>query len=1114
MGSERSSRLAALPRVHRELLVQSLVGDRRSPARERIQRRSGDGAPLPLSFAQERLWVLDQLQPGSPAYNLSSSFRLPGILDLPALRRALDELVRRHEALRTVFPAVDGRPVQVVQPARRVPFEEIDLRSFILPSRREREARRYAEREARRPFHLARGPLFRAARIQLGEDDNIVLLSMHHIVSDGWSMGILLRELGELYDAFRRRRAPVLPELPIQYADFAIWQRRHLQGPTLERLLDYWREALRGAPPLLDLPTDRPRPPVQSFRGASLPFSWPAEVAAPLCRLAAAEGATPFMLLLSLFSALLARRSEQEDMVVGSPIANRTRPEVEPLIGFFVNTLALRVCLDGDPGLRGLLARVREMTLQAYAHQDLPFEKLVEELQPERNLSHNPVFQVTFGLQTTPVAAAPSQPPPPSGGLPSGSGTAKFDLTLVMVETADGFEGALEHNTDLFEEETARRMAAQLRVLVEAALAEPDLPVSRLSLLARGERAQILGWTAGQAAGLPGRSLPARFEARAAARPETVAVDIGGREVTYGELNRRADRIAERLRARGLGPESRVALFLERSCELIAALLGTLKAGAAYVPLDPAYPAERLAFLCEDSAPAAILTQARLLEALPPHAAEVLVVDAGDGDFGGKGNPGAAPDPDQLAYVIYTSGSTGKPKGAMLCHRGLSSLLESLEREIRLSPEDRVLQLASASFDASLFEIAAALGAGATLCLASREDLLPGPELVRRLRSRRITLLTIPPSVLALVPEDPGPGLRTVVVAGEPCPADLAARWAPGRRFLNAYGPTETTIWSTLAEVSDGLRPPAIGRPIPNVRAYILDRHLEPAPVGVPGEIHVGGPTVGRGYLGRPDLTGARFIPDPWGTPGSRMYRTGDLGRYRPDGQIEMLRRVDHQVKVRGFRIELGEIEATLLAHPEVAQAAAVVREDRPGDRRVVAYAAPAAGGSPAPASLRRFLSERLPSHMVPAACVVLEALPLTPNGKLDRRALPPPEPAAPDPPPGGAPERGPAAEVVARLWAEVLGLPAVGSADNFFDLGGHSLLATQIAGRLTRALGVEIPVRLVFEHPDLGPFCAAVERLAPAAGSGDGDTAIPRLDREPFRMKRSALRAQGARPG
>ncbi|HWM92624.1 MAG TPA: amino acid adenylation domain-containing protein [Thermoanaerobaculia bacterium] len=1112
-----ADRLEKLSPVQRELLLRSLLGSREPPARERIPPRPAGDGPLPLSFAQERLWILDRLSPGIPAYHLSSSFRVAGPLDLTALHRSLDELVRRHEALRTVFPTLAGRPVQAVLPAGRVAVEEIDLRSF-LRSRRESEAAWRAEQEARRPFHLAHGPLFRASLLRIGDADHLLLLSMHHIVADGWSLGILQGELAALYDAFSQGRAPALPTLPIQYPDFALWQRASLAGERLERLLGYWTEALRGAPPLLELPTDRPRPPVQSFRGATLPFSFPPELAATLRAFAAGEGATLFMVLLAAFAVLLSRRSGQQDLAVGTPVAGRTRPEIEPLIGCFINTLPLRIDLAGDPGFRALVAHVREVTLAAFAHQELPFEKLVEELQPERSLSYNPLVQVMLALQNTPAAAGLQQQggAPASGAVGAIQGTAKFDLTVALTETADGLEGGLEHDTDLFDEETARQLAAQLRALTEAALEDPDRPVSRLRPLSDGERATILGWSEGGALADRGiflhQSLHQWLELHAAQRPGAPALEMDGRVLTYAELNRWANRIARRLHAGGVGLETRVGLFFERSPEMIASLLGVLKAGAAYVPLDPAYPAERLAFLFSDSQTRVVLAQEHLLPRLPAHGADVLCVgsdpaaDGGEGDGGSLDVPLA---PDHLAYIIYTSGSTGRPKGAMLSHRGLAVLIAAQRHIVRCTPEDRVLQLSTLSFDASVYELALAYGAGAALCLAAREDVMPGPELVRLLRGRRITACMFPPSVLAQVPEDPGPGLRTILVAGEACPADLVERWAPGRRFVNCYGPTETTVWATFCDYSGTARPPVVGRPLPNTRAFVLDLHLNVVPAGEPGEIALGGMAVGRGYLGRPELTAERFVPDPWsGEPGARLYRTGDLGRYRSDGRLEYLRRLDDQVKLRGFRIEPREIEAVLLSHPAVAQVAVVVREDRPGDKRIVAYAAPGEGRHLSAEALRRHAAERLPSHMVPSACVVLEALPLTVNGKLDRRALPAPQ-ALPDPGPEPALKPSTTAAVVARIWQDVLRVPQAGGPADFFEMGGHSLLATQVTSRLSEALGAEVPVRLLFENPEFTAYCAAVEQLVPVPRDR---AAIPRRPREEFRVRAADLSDQAAR--
>jgi amino acid adenylation domain-containing protein len=1034
---------------------------------------AGRTGALPLSFAQERLWFIDRLDPGSAVYNVPVARRLGGALDEAALERALGEIVRRHEALRTTFTEVDGSPVQVIAPfvGFALPVEDL---SGLSEADREAAVRRRAGEEARRPFDLSAGPLFRAALLRLGADDHVLLISMHHVVSDGWSMGVLFRELAVLYEAYRDGGESPLAELAVQYADYAVWQREQLEGEVLDRQLSYWRERLAGAPELLELPTGRPRPAVQTYRGAAVPVELSRELVERLQALGRSEGATLYMVLLGAFQVLLSKYGGGEDVVVGSPIAGRTRREVEELIGFFVNTLVLRTDLSGDPSFRETLRRVREATLGAYAHQELPFERLVAELQPERSMSHTPLFQVAFTLNNAQDTG---------GGLADlsvrGVGTelevAKLDLSLGLSAGSDGLRGGLTYSTDLWEAATMQRLVRHFTRLVEQVAADADVRLSRLELLDEAERALVLKEWNGTAAGYPAdRCIHELFEAQAVRTPDAVAVRFEEESLTYRELNARANRLAHHLARLGVGPETHVGICLERGTKMIISVLAVLKAGGAYVPLDPAYPAERLAFVLADAGVPVLVTQESLRAALP--AGDGVAVVSVDGDeeriaAESTENPERDARPGHLAYVIHTSGSTGRPKGVMVPHRGLSNLAYAQARRLGIDGTSRVLQFASFSFDAAVAELFGALLAGATLVLASREALLPGPGLLETLRRGRVTVATLPPSVLAMLPPDDLPELRTVVSAGEAVDAATVERWSGGRAFVNAYGPTETTVCATSARCRADGRVPAIGRPLENVRVYVLDAAGQPAPVGVPGELYVGGVGVARGYLGRPGLTAGRFVPDPFGgETGARLYRTGDRVRWRPEGILEYLGRLDEQVKVRGFRIEPGEIEAVLSAHAEVREARVIVREDAPGDRRLVAYVV----GGVAADELREHLRRGLPEYMVPSAYVVLEALPLTPNGKLDRKALPAPEL-------GSAEEkyvapRTPVEEVLAGIWAEVLRLERVGVEESFFELGGHSLLATRVVSRVRELFGVELPLRVLFERPTIAGLARAVE--------------------------------------
>jgi amino acid adenylation domain-containing protein len=891
---------------------------------------------------------------------------------------------------------------------------------------------------------------------------------MHHIVSDGWSMGVFLRELVVLYEAFYKGHPSPLEELPIQYADFAMWQREWLEEEELETQLAYWEGQLAGVP-VLELPTDRPRPAAPSHQGAQQSLLLPKEFSESLKALSRQEKVTLFMTLLAAFEVLLYRYTGQEDIAVGTPIANRTRTEIEELIGFFVNTLALRTDLSGDPTFRELVARVREVTLEAYAHQDLPFEKLVEELRPERNLSHPPLFQVGFGLQDAAgegVAVGEVAVEP----VEVDKGTAKFDLTLSMVEGAEGLRGTVEYSTDLFDAGTMARMLGHYRTLLEGIVANPNRRLSELPLLTEAERHRMLvEWNDTAVAYSEDSCIHELFEAQVARTPETVAVVFEGQQLTYRELNGRASQLARYLRALGVGPEVLVGICVERSLEIAVGILGILKAGGAYVPLDPMYPRERLAFMLDDTRTPVVLTQERLLERLPQHEAEAVCLDR---DWNAIAQHDDATPPveataENLAYVIYTSGSTGAPKGVQIAHRGLCNEIESVIRTFRPQQGDRVLHSVSFSFDAATSHMLMTLCSGATLYVASEDSRLDSAGLAQMLREHGITHVSLPASVLAALPYEELPALETISVGAEACSAELVARWAPGRRFFNAYGPTEATIVATVVECTDGDRKPPIGRPIANTQVYILDHHMQPLPIGVPGELHIGGAGLARGYLNSPELTKEKFIPNPFSDEsGARLYKTGDLARWLPDGNIEFLGRLDHQVKVRGFRIELGEIEGALRGYPAVQEDVVLAREDKPGDRRLVAYVVPDRESSLTVSKLRRFLWKKLPGYMVPSAFVFLDALPLTPNGKVDRRALPAPDATRPDLEEVFVAPRTPIEELVTGVWAEALELEQVGIHDNFFDLGGHSLLATSVVSQLRDLFRVELPLRSLFEAP------------------------------------------------
>ncbi|HEX4961859.1 MAG TPA: non-ribosomal peptide synthase/polyketide synthase [Thermoanaerobaculia bacterium] len=1041
---------------------------------------------LPLSFAQQRLWLIDQLAPGSPLYNLAVALRIEGPLDGAVLARALSEIVRRHEALRTVFTTIEGKPVQVVLPPAPFVLPRVDLSGLPEPAR-EAAALALAAEEAGRPFDLARDAMLRGVLLRLAEGDHVAVLTLHHIASDGWSMGLLVREIATLYAAFTAGRPSPLPELPVQYADFAVWQRSWLHGEVLEREIAWWHRQLTGLPPLLELPTDRPRPAAQSFRGASRPVRLPAGLVRPAESLGRREGATLFMVLLAAFQALLGRFSGQDDLAVGSPIAGRNQVEIEGLIGFFVNTLVLRGDLAGAPTFRELLGRARETALAAYLHHDVPFEKLVEELAPERSLAHTPLFQAMLILQNAPAGSLEIESlhlrP-----VELEATTAKFDLTLSLAEHDGGLLGMVEYATDLFDAATVDRLIAGFERLLAGLAEEPERRAGEVGLLTNAEALQLRAWNDTVVAYPLDQPLHAWIEDQVARSPEAIALAFETEELTYGELDRRANRLARRLQARGCGPESRVGVLLERSCELLVALLGILKAGAAYVPLDPDHPADRLAFQDRDARLRLIVTSAGLADRLPGAEDRMLFLEHGEplpGDL--DDGPLAVPvDPDHPAYVLYTSGSTGRPKGAVISHRAIVNRLLWMQEALHLTAADRVLQKTPFSFDVSVWELFWPLMTGAQLVVALPGGHRDNAYLARLVAGEGITVLHFVPSMLQLFLEEPGiaacSSLRDVVCSGEALSAELARRFA-GRlghaRLHNLYGPTEAAVdvtsWVCEAGVSYRGGVP-IGRPIANTRIHLLDRNLLPVPVGVLGELFIAGVNLARGYVERPDLTAERFLPNPEGKePGERAYRTGDLARWRADGAIEYLGRLDHQVKIHGVRIELGEVEAALTALPGVREAVVVARSvgsvGSVGDRRLIAYFT----GDATAEELRRSLRERLPEAMVPSAFVTLAALPLTANGKVDRKALP--EPEQPDVREGGyvAP-RTREEEILATVWAQVLRLPRVGVNDNFFELGGDSILSVQIVARARQA-GLHFTMRQIFEHQTV----AALARHATA---------------------------------
>jgi amino acid adenylation domain-containing protein len=1041
--------------------------------------------PAELSFSQERLWFLDQIERGDAAYVMALALEMRGALDVTALEHALATLVRRHESLRTVFVAVDGRPLQVVsEPAAwTLPVAQVSG---------EADARERLREEVSRGFDLARGPLFRAHLYRLAADAHVLLLAMHHSISDGWSTGILTRELGELYARFSRGEADTLPALPVRYRDFARWQRNWLQGETLDALLSHWRSRLAGAPQVLELPTDRPRSSVRSQRGATYSFLLPVELAEALRGLARREGSTLFMTLLAGFTLLLSRHSGQQDLLVGTPVANRSRAEIEDVVGCFVNTLVLRADLSGDPSARGFLARLREVCLDAFAHQDLPFERLVEELRPERDLSRNPLFQVMFALQN-----APQQPLELAGitlrPLDIDRSTAQVDLTLHVWETAEGLSATFEYASELFEESTIARMAAHWRSLLEGMIASPERCVWELPLLSEAERRQLLTEWNQTAVEYPRNACAHElFEAQAERTPQAIAVRFEGKRLTYQELDRRSNQLAHHLRELGVGPEALVGLCVERSLEMVVGLLGILKAGGAYVPIDPSYPAARQAFMLQDSQAKVLLTQARLLPRLPSHNTPTVCLDTDWHRLAQlpKSPPPSLAGPTHLAYVIYTSGSTGQPKGVCIAHRGLVNYLSWAISAYKVAEGAGAPVHSSIAFDLTVTSIFTPLLVGRSV------ELLPddrGAEaLARALQTAAgYSLVKLTPAhlqalQLQLRPEQVAERTRTFVIGGEQLRAEAIAFWrqhAPHTLLVNEYGPTETVVGCCVYTVTPETRshgPIPIGRPIANTRLYILDRYLQPVPIGVAGELCIGGDGVARGYLNRAELTKERFIADPFSPEsGTRLYKTGDFARYLPDGTIEFLGRRDDQVKVSGFRIELGEIESVLGRLPQVQEAVVALCEDDPGERRLVAYVVLKPGQADAPRELRSLLKQHLPDYMLPSAFVTLDRLPLTHNGKVDRAALPAPD-FEHQLKEAFVPPRTEWELRLAQLWRELLRVERVGVDDNFFALGGNSLMIVRLISQINQRHQLSLRVVELFRNPTVGQLARLIDARQP----------------------------------
>ena len=1105
--SNLEKKLASLTPEKRALLMRQLknknnkgVGEApRAPYHIPRVKHSGKA---PLSYAQQRLWFLDQLEPGSPLYNLHLSLRLKGRLDRESLQKALNIIISRHEALRTVFRMEGDEAYQIILPEYEQELRIRDL-AHLPEAEREDESRRMIVEEARIPFELSESPPLRLYLLRLDEEDHVFFMIIHHIIIDGWSLGVFNQELGQLYNAYCKGEAASLPELPIQYADFSEWQRQRLQDESLDKEIEYWRHKLEDAPPLLELPTDNPRPGVKTINGARISALLPEELTQKLQALCQKEQVTLFMTLLAAYQVLLSRYSGQNDIVVGSPIAGRTQSETEALIGFFVNSLVLRTNLSGNPSFADLLRRVQETALEAYDHQNIPFEKLVEKLNPERNLSYTPIYQVAFAFQNMHIN------PLSLDGLDVSTleidrGTATFDLSLFVLNTGQGLKILMEYNTDLFEHVTIERMLGHYQQLLKGIAANPEQPIGMLPLLTHDEEVMMLDeWNRTQADYPREKTLVQLFEQQVVSTPDNIAVSSSERSFTYAQLNERANQLAHQLIEQGVKPGSIIGLCLTRSTEMFVGILGILKAGAAYLPLDPDYPHERLQFMIEDCKVSKIITVEAYQKLVSDFHTKPICIDSGWHEISGYSNknPDVSIEPGDLCYIIYTSGSTGMPKGVLIEH---GNIVHSTIARMQYYPEhvEKFILLSSFSFDSSVAGIFWTLCQGGTLFLpeqGAEKDLHQIAALIEQERPSHMLCL---PSAYGMLLETADSAqlasLKTMIVAGESCPPALVRKHMeklPETTLYNEYGPTEGTVWSTVYKI-DPNRPPQlavpIGRPIQNVQAFVLNQDLQPAPIGVTGELHIAGAGLARGYLNNDVYNRTKFIKTS--LPGQknriRLYKTGDLVRYQKDGNIVFIGRVDSQVKIRGYRIELGEIEAVLTSHPKIKDAAVIAREDRPGDKRLVAYVIQRSGHKLEHSSITSFLEEKLPAYMIPQAYVFLDKFKLTPNGKVDRNSLPSPSEETASLSRQYVAPTTESEQLLTDIWADVLNLERIGIKDNFFELGGHSLLGVHLLNNVEKATGKRLPIAALFKAP-------TIEAMATLLS--EQDNKLPKRDNQSY---------------
>jgi amino acid adenylation domain-containing protein len=1128
-GQDLQARLASLSDAQRALLERRLLEQRAATAASaRISRREVL-SPVPLSYSQELLWLLSQLEGGGVAYNAPAAFRLHGPVDADVFQQAIDGLVARHEILRTTYDLVDDLPMQIVAPSGSVELRQLDL-SSVPAGERDAELLRFLHSESEHEFDLRVDPPLRPFLIHMGPDDHVFFNVMHHVATDGYSRAVLHQDLTELYDAALERRDPRLDPLRIQYADYAVWHRTSLDGGVLEEQLDHWKDVLRSAPSRLELPTDRPRPAVRKYVGDHTSRMLSPDLRQALEAIARENGATLFMVLLAAYATVLHRYSGEEDIVIGTPFAGRNRSELEGMIGYFINPLALRVDLSGEPSFNELVARAKETTLAAFAHADVPYEMVVRATTPERDLSQSPVFQVMMVLHN-PEWERKRPKFEPRGvtatELVHEKGWAKFDLLLGMSQRPAGLNTTWEYSSELFDESTAVRLGRYFEKLLESIAADPESPISRLPMLLDEERETILShWSKAPVAFPQDKLVKDLFEDWAQRTPDAEAVVFEGERLTFGQLDERANRVARRLQSLGVGPGKLVGVYMSKSLDLVPAVLGVIKAGGAFIPLDPMYPAERIEFMLQDARPTVLVTAVD--EQPPVDGLDVAVFSEWDELEAESPEPlPTAAGTEDLAYIIYTSGSTGRPKGAMTTNGSLVNQFYAYDEAYRLTDDTTShLQMASFSFDVFVGDVIRSLLSGSKLVLCPLEKVMDPEQLYALMLEESVDCAEFVPAVTTMLVEhveSVGRTLefmRVIVVSSEGWRTDKHEQYmrvcGPKTRLINAYGLTEATIDSTYFEALEPLLPDRfvpIGKPLANTEIYLLDPNLEPVPTGVAGELCIGGSGVALGYLNRPDLNAERFIENPFGGPGSRLYRTGDLARWLPDGNVEFLGRADRQVKIRGFRIEPGEVEAVLERHPAVRVAAVIPWERRPGDVQLIAYYEPTGAEEPTdPDVLRETLASELPAFMVPSAFIPVPAFPLTPNGKVDRSALPQPE-TTDFASVASEPLQTEMEFTVAKLWSEVLDVEVSGASDNFFVLGGHSLLAARVISRLNGQAGVDLTLRAIFEAPTVGALASLIDRrLADGASNGSGPT-LKRIDRTQHRMSASSLAAPPKEP-